>query len=160
VQWPPREVLLEIASIAEEHDLIVISDEIYDRLVYDFEHVCVPALEKDTRRRTVLLGGFSKDYAMTGWRIGYASRPGRHHQGHGAHPPVQRHVRADHCAGCRHRSVLKSGENTYVQEMVTEYDRRRRLHGDWTKSPRSLENLRAAGRVLCVPATYSLRHGR
>jgi aminotransferase len=70
-----REVLLEIARIAEEHDLILISDEIYDRLVYDFQHVCVPAFSEETRRRTVLLGGFSKDYAMTGWRIGYAAGP-------------------------------------------------------------------------------------
>ena len=68
-------MLLEIARIAEEHDLILISDEIYDRLVYDFEHVCVPAFGEETRRRTVLLGGFSKDYAMTGWRIGYAAGP-------------------------------------------------------------------------------------
>jgi aminotransferase len=70
-----REVLLEIARIAEEHDLILISDEIYDRLVYNFQHVCVPGFSPDTQRRTVLLGGFSKDYAMTGWRIGYAAGP-------------------------------------------------------------------------------------
>ena len=62
-------------SLAEEHDLIVISDEIYDRLVYDFEHVCFPALPGACKKRTILLGGFSKDYAMTGWRIGYACGP-------------------------------------------------------------------------------------
>ena len=71
-----REVLTEIAQIAEENDLILISDEIYDRLVYDgFQHVCVPALGEAIQQRTVLLGGFSKDYAMTGWRIGYAAGP-------------------------------------------------------------------------------------
>jgi aminotransferase len=70
-----REVLLEIAKIAEEHDLLVVSDEIYDRLVYDFQHVCFPALSEELKNRTVLLGGFSKDYAMTGWRIGYACGP-------------------------------------------------------------------------------------
>ena len=69
-----RERLLEIARLAEEHDLIVISDEIYDRLVYGVEHVCFAALP-GMRERTILLGGFSKDYAMTGWRIGFAAAP-------------------------------------------------------------------------------------
>lgn len=73
-----RENLLEIAELVLKHDLLVISDEIYDRLVYgeSFEkgHTCVPSIE-DLRERTVLLGGFSKNYAMTGWRIGYACAP-------------------------------------------------------------------------------------
>ncbi len=67
-----RECMLELARIAEEHDLIVISDEIYDRLVYGVEHVCFSALP-GMQKRTILVGGFSKDYAMTGWRIGYAA---------------------------------------------------------------------------------------
>ncbi|MEK7310489.1 MAG: aminotransferase class I/II-fold pyridoxal phosphate-dependent enzyme, partial [Chloroflexota bacterium] len=66
--------LMEIASLAEKRDLLVISDEIYDRLVYGIEHVCFAALPK-MRERTITLGGFSKDYAMTGWRIGYAGGP-------------------------------------------------------------------------------------
>ena len=65
-----RENALEIAKIAEEFDLLVISDEIYDRLVYGTEHICFPALPQ-MKERTILLGGFSKDYAMTGWRVGY-----------------------------------------------------------------------------------------
>src|SRR5512135_303822 len=52
-----RAVLLEIAKIAEEHNLLVVSDEIYDRLVYDFEHVCFPSLGEGLKNRTVLLGG-------------------------------------------------------------------------------------------------------
>ena len=60
-----RENALEIARIAEEKDLLVISDEIYDRLVYGAEHLCFPALP-GAKSRTILLGGFSKDYAMTG----------------------------------------------------------------------------------------------
>jgi aminotransferase len=65
-----HETALEIARIAEERDLLVISDEIYDRLVYGARHVCFPALPA-MKERTVLLGGFSKDYSMTGWRVGY-----------------------------------------------------------------------------------------
>jgi len=120
-----REVMLKIAKIAEEHDLLVVSDEIYDRLVYDFEHVCFPALDESLKQRTILLGGFSKDYAMTGWRIGYACGPSDLIQG-----LVRIHqysiMSAPTTAQDAALEALKSGE-PYVQEMVTEYDRRRRL---------------------------------
>ncbi|MGC8855426.1 MAG: pyridoxal phosphate-dependent aminotransferase [Anaerolineae bacterium] len=120
-----REVLLEIANLAEEHNLLLISDEIYDRLVYDFEHVCVPSLGESIQRRTILLGGFSKDYAMTGWRIGYVCGPRDLIQG-----LVRVHqytiMSAPTTAQDAAIEALKSGE-PYVQEMVKEYDRRRRL---------------------------------
>ncbi len=67
--------MLEIARIAEEHDLIVISDEIYDRLVYAGHHHIMFAALPGMAERTIHLGGMSKDYAMTGWRIGYAAGP-------------------------------------------------------------------------------------
>jgi len=73
-----REVLEEIAEVVVKHDLLVLSDEIYDRLVYgdalEQGHTCLPSIPA-LRDRTVLLGGFSKGYAMTGWRIGYACAP-------------------------------------------------------------------------------------
>ena len=120
-----REVMLEIAKIAEEHDLLVVSDEIYDRLVYDFEHVCFPALDESLKQRTILLGGFSKDYAMTGWRIGYACGPADIIQG-----LVRIHqytiMSAPTTAQDAALVALQSGE-PHVQEMVAEYDRRRRL---------------------------------
>jgi len=123
-----RQVLLEVAKIAEEHNLLIISDEIYDRLVYQHEHVCVPALDESIRRRTILLGGFSKDYAMTGWRIGYACAPAeiikgmtRIHQ----YTIMSAPTTAQDAA----LEALTTGEK-YVQEMVSEYDRRRRLMVD------------------------------
>ncbi|MCB0253208.1 MAG: aminotransferase class I/II-fold pyridoxal phosphate-dependent enzyme [Anaerolineae bacterium] len=70
-----RQRLQEIAAVAEKHDLIVLSDEIYDRLVYgSHQHVCFASLP-GMRERTIHLSGMSKDYAMTGWRIGYACGP-------------------------------------------------------------------------------------
>ncbi len=121
----PREIMLEIGKIAEQYNLIVVSDEIYDRLVYDFDHVCFPALDESLRRRTILLGGFSKAYAMTGWRIGYACGPEDIIQG-----MVRIHqytiMSAPTTAQDAAIEALKSGE-PHVQEMVTEYDRRRRL---------------------------------
>jgi aminotransferase len=73
-----RSTMEAIADLVEAHDLMVLSDEIYDQLVYgqarEDGHVCVPAVG-NLRERTVLLGGFSKNYAMTGWRIGYVCAP-------------------------------------------------------------------------------------
>ena len=124
----PREVMLEIGKIAEQYNLIVVSDEIYDRLVYDFEHVCFPALDESLRERTVLLGGFSKAYAMTGWRIGYACAPKDILQG-----MLRVHqytiMSAPTTAQDAATEALKTGE-PHVMEMVTEYNRRRRLMVD------------------------------
>jgi aminotransferase len=120
-----RERLLEIAKIAEQNDLVIISDEIYDRLVYDFEHVCVPSLGESIKRRTILLGGFSKSHAMTGWRIGYAAGPADLIKG-----MVRIHqytiMSAPTTAQDAALEALKSGE-PHVQEMLAEYNRRRRL---------------------------------
>jgi aminotransferase len=69
-----RERLLEIAAVAEKYDLVVISDEIYERLVYDVSHICFASLP-GMYDRTILLSGMSKSFAMTGWRIGYATAP-------------------------------------------------------------------------------------
>jgi aminotransferase len=119
-----RERLLEIARMAEEHDLIVISDEIYDQLVYGFDHVCFPTLP-GMRERSILLGGFSKDYAMTGWRIGYAAAPRHIMSG-----MMRIHQYSVMCSSTVAQKAayeaLVSGE-PYVRQMVAEYDRRRRL---------------------------------
>jgi aminotransferase len=120
-----RAVMLEIAKIAEDNNLLIISDEIYDRLVYDFKHVCFPAMDESLQRRTILLGGFSKDYAMTGWRIGYACGPAELIKG-----LVRIHqytiMSAPTTAQDAALEALMSGD-PFVAEMVTEYDRRRRL---------------------------------
>jgi Aspartate/tyrosine/aromatic aminotransferase len=120
-----REVLEQVAKIAIEHDLIIVSDEIYDRLVYNFEHVCVPGLGEEIKKRTVLLGGLSKAYAMTGWRIGYACGPADIIKG-----MVRIHqytiMSAPTMAQDAGLEALTNGEK-YVQEMVSEYNRRRKL---------------------------------
>jgi len=66
-----HEYMAEIAAVAARHDLIVISDEIYDRLMYAGQHTTFSSLP-GMRDRTIIIGGFSKDYAMTGWRLGFA----------------------------------------------------------------------------------------
>ncbi len=119
-----REKLEAIGKIAEKHDIVVISDEIYDRLVYGHEHVCFPALP-GMQDRTILLGGFSKDYAMTGWRIGFAAGPASlinglvriHQYSVMSAPTISQYAALE---------ALKVGE-PYVQDMLSEYDRRRKL---------------------------------
>jgi len=71
-----REDLERIAAVAIEHDLVVLADEIYGRIVYDGEHVSIASLP-GMAERTIVLDGFSKTYAMTGWRLGYAILPER-----------------------------------------------------------------------------------
>jgi aminotransferase len=120
-----RDRLLEIARIAEKYDLIVVSDEIYDRLVYaGHRHVCFPALP-GMHQRSILVGGFSKDYAMTGWRIGYACGPAdimkgliRVHQ----YTIMSAPTTAQDAA-----IIALRDRDEAVEEMVEEYDRRRRL---------------------------------
>jgi aminotransferase len=120
--------LTAIAAVADAHDLLVYTDEIYDRLVYgEHEHTAFSSLP-GMRERTVLLGGFSKSYAMTGWRIGYVAAPAElmngiakvHQYGIMCAPTVAQHAAIE---------ALRTGE-PHVQEMRAEYDRRRRYMTD------------------------------
>jgi aminotransferase len=119
-----RQELDEIADIARRRDLIVVSDEIYERLVYGTEHTCFASLP-DMAERTIHLSGFSKSYAMTGWRIGYAcSRPEiieammKVHQYTMMCAPIQGQMAAI--------EALRSGDRA-VEETREEYNRRRHL---------------------------------
>ena len=69
-----RKKLIEIAELAREYNLTIISDEIYGKLVYGVDYTCFASLP-DMKEHTILLSGFSKAFAMTGWRVGYAAAP-------------------------------------------------------------------------------------
>jgi len=117
----------EIGRIAEKHDLIVISDEIYDRLVYaDHEHVMFASLP-GMAERTVHLGGMSKDYAMTGWRIGYALGPA---DLLGAMRKIHQYLIMSAPTVGQEAALAAFTDPTtedYVLEMIASYDSRRRL---------------------------------
>ncbi len=119
-----RENALEIARIAVENDLLIISDEIYDRLVYGAEHICFPALP-DVKERTILLGGFSKDYAMTGWRVGYICA---NRELLAAFSKIHQYVvmSAPTISQYAALAALEIGE-PFVLEMQAEYNRRRQF---------------------------------
>ena len=117
-----QDKLADIAEVARNHHLLLISDEIYARLIYGVEHTCLAALP-GMKETTILLGGFSKSYAMTGWRIGYAaarreiiSAMTKIHQYTIMSAPTMGQVAAI--------EALKSGEDSVI-EMAEEYNRRR-----------------------------------
>jgi len=113
-----------ITQLVEKHDLLVVSDEIYARLVYGVQHICFPSLP-GMKKRTILVSGFSKSHAMTGWRIGYVAAD-RHfiqaltkiHQYTMLSAPTMAQMAAI--------EALRNGEND-VEKMVQEYNRRRRF---------------------------------
>ena len=121
----PEATLRAIAGIAERHDLLVVSDEIYDRLVYGEHHHLAFSSMPAARERTILLGGFSKAYAMTGWRVGWACAPRELIEG-----LVKIHqygiMSAPTTAQDAALAAL-SGAERDVQRMVAEYDRRRQM---------------------------------
>jgi aminotransferase len=119
-----REELMAIAKVVKKHDLVVISDEIYDHLTYEGKHTCFASLPA-MKSRTVLLNGFSKAYAMTGWRLGYAcgdseiiSHMTKIHQYTMLCAPVTAQMAAI--------EALQNGTDEMLK-MVAEYDRRRKL---------------------------------
>ncbi|MBO4241258.1 aminotransferase class I/II-fold pyridoxal phosphate-dependent enzyme [Pseudonocardia alni] len=120
----PPEVLRELVALAERHDLYLLSDEIYDRLTYTGAHTCLGAVP-GARERTVVLGGFSKAQAMTGWRVGWLAAP---------EPIAELCLRvhqytmlcAPHISQIAAVEALTSAEGD-VAEMVADYDRRRRV---------------------------------
>lgn len=119
-----RESLQAIVDIAVKHDLYIISDEIYDMLVYGSEHTCIPSLD-GACERTIYLNGFSKAFAMTGWRIGYVA----------ANREVLEAMMKIHqyilmCAPITAQmaaiEALKNGESD-MRDMVRQYDLRRQF---------------------------------
>jgi aminotransferase len=120
----PRETAEAIAAVADKHNLFVISDEIYDRLVYGADHVCFSSLPH-MRERTILLGGFSKAYAMTGWRLAYTCARNELTE---AMMKVHQYVMMSAPTPAQFAAVaaLNNGEED-VRGMVAEYDRRRRM---------------------------------
>ncbi len=119
-----REELVKIAEVAQRHGLVVISDEVYERLVYGVEHTCFASLP-GMKERTILLGGFSKAYAMTGWRLGYAAATEEVIEA-----MMKIHQYTIMCAPTMAQmaaiNALRDGE-AQVKEMVAEYDQRRRV---------------------------------
>ncbi len=118
------EHLMQVAEVAEKHDLVVISDEIYERLVYGLRHINFATLP-NMFERTIVLSGMSKSYAMTGWRIGYVTAPRTFTE---AMYKIHQYLimSAPTMGQAAALEAIRCGEGD-VEEMRQEYDRRRRL---------------------------------
>jgi aminotransferase len=136
-----------IAALAAEHDLIVYADEIYDRLVYGTEHHSILSVP-DMKERTIYLAGFSKSYAMTGWRVGYACAPAEI-----VEQMMKIHQYTVMCVPTAAQyaalEALKTGEPE-VQRMVGEYDKRRKYM--WKRfNDMGLHCFEPRGAFYCFP---------
>jgi aspartate aminotransferase len=121
-----RSSLEQIAEVAERHDLLIVSDEIYEKITYDgIRHVSIAALGPQVATRTVIVNGVSKAYAMTGWRIGYAAGP---KEIIAAMANIQSQSTSNPTSISQKAAVaaLRDGDG-FTQQMVTEFDRRRRF---------------------------------
>ena len=164
------ETLEKLADIAKRHDLIVVSDEIYEKLVYDgARHVSIAALP-GMKERTITLNGFSKCYSMTGWRLGYAAAPAEFIKA-----MVRVHAYINTCAPSFVQeagiTALEKAEPD-VQEMVKEYRRRRdyavsainAIDGLSCKTPGGafyiFVNIKSLGRTSAEMADYLLDHAK
>ena len=119
-----REHMLQVAEIAEKYDLVVISDEIYERLVYGIEHINFASLP-NMYERSIILSGMSKSYAMTGWRIGYVTAPAPFTQ---AMYKIHQYLimSAPTMGQVASMQAILHGEDD-VELMRQDYDKRRRL---------------------------------
>ncbi|MBT1280163.1 aminotransferase class I/II-fold pyridoxal phosphate-dependent enzyme [Thermoanaerobacter sp. CM-CNRG TB177] len=120
----PKEAMEKIAEVVKKHDLIVVTDEIYSELIYSgFEHVSFASL-KDMWERTVTINGFSKSYAMTGWRLGYIAAP-EYFVKHMT--KVHQYSVTAAATMCQYAGIeaIKNGDED-ILKMREEYDRRRK----------------------------------
>ena len=121
-----EEILREIGELAVEGDFYIISDEIYEKLIYDgLRHVSIAALDERFKERTILINGVSKSYSMTGWRIGYAAGP---EEVISAMSRIQSHSTSNPTS-ISQAAALEAlrGPQEEVERMRAEFERRREL---------------------------------
>lgn len=120
-----REALAAIAEIALKNDVYIISDEIYEKLVYDgFEHTSIASLGNDIKQNTVTVNGLSKSHAMTGWRIGFAAGP---KEIISAMTKIQGQSTSNPTSIAQKAAVeALNGPQGFIADMVSEFDKRRK----------------------------------
>jgi len=119
-----RKQLEEIAEVVKKYDFLVISDEIYEKLLYDnFEFISFASLSEEMKKRTILVNGVSKTYSMTGWRIGYTVGPEEIIQAMGK---IQSHS-TSHASSISQQATIESlnGTHEYLKLMQQEFHKRR-----------------------------------
>jgi aspartate aminotransferase len=157
-----RATLEDIADIALRHDLVVISDEIYEKILYDgAKHISIATLSPEIAARTVVVNGVSKAYAMTGWRIGYAAGPKPLMT---AMADIQSQSTSNPTSISQKAAVAAlRGGDAFPRQMVVEFDRRRRLMVERLNKMPGVSCRMPAGAFYAFPNVASLfqrRHGQ
>ncbi|MEW8956226.1 pyridoxal phosphate-dependent aminotransferase [Clostridium sp.] len=119
-----KEELIEISEFAKEHDLIIISDEMYEKLIYgSSKHISIASLSEDAYNRSIVINGVSKSYAMTGWRIGYAAASEEIIK---LMSNIQSHTTSNPNSIAQYASVeALNGDHSKVDSMIIEFKNRR-----------------------------------
>ncbi len=139
-----KEELEALAIIAQRKGLFIITDEIYDKLLYDnFDYTSLPSLAETIKYRTVLINGVSKSYAMTGWRIGYACA---NREIIAAMSKIQSHNTSGACSVSQYASIeALSGPQDDVEEMRKEFEKRRNYFADALNNIKGISATRPEG---------------
>ena len=121
-----KEQLTELAELACKHDFYIISDEVYEKLIYEGKkHFCVASISEEVKDRTVVINGVSKAYSMTGWRVGYAAGNAALIKGMTS---LQGHTTSNTCSIAQYAALEAiSGPQDSVESMRVEFDKRRKF---------------------------------
>lgn len=139
-----KDELKFIAEFAKKHDLIIISDEIYEKLIYDnIEHVSIASLSQDTYERTIVINGLSKSYAMTGWRMGYAASSEEITK---LMSNIQSHTTSNPTSISQYAAVeALRGDQSTIKEMILEFKNRRNFMVERINNINNLSCMKPSG---------------
>ncbi len=149
-----RKELEEIAEVVEKHNLFVVTDDIYEHLIYDEnKFTCFAAVNGKMKERTVVVNGFSKTYAMTGWRIGWAAGPEEIIK---AMNKIQSHSTSN-ASSISQAAALEAlnGPQDYVPMMQKEFEKRRNIFHDLITSIDGVTCVKPKGAFYVFPNVYS-----
>lgn len=158
-----KDDLMVIAEFCKKNNLIIISDEIYEKLIYeDNEHISIASLSEDAYKRTVVINGVSKSYAMTGWRIGYAAGDKTIIK---LMSSVQSHTTSNPNSIAQYAALeALTGSQEDLKMMVEQFEKRKNYMIDRIESIKSLSCIKAKGAfyiMLNISNVYGKKnHGK
>ncbi|WP_330397340.1 pyridoxal phosphate-dependent aminotransferase [Maledivibacter halophilus] len=150
-----EETLRELGQLAVKHDFYIISDEIYEKLVYDgCKHISIASFSSEIKEKTIVVNGFSKAYAMTGWRLGYGAGPAEVIKGMTS---LQGHMTTSANSISQMAAVeALEGPKESIDYMRTQYDKRRKYLLDRLNKMKDIRCSQARGAFYLMPNISSL----
>lgn len=157
-----KEDLIKLGELAVKYDFCIIADEIYEKLVYDGkEHYSIASYSEEMRQRTVIINGFSKAYAMTGWRLGYAAGPSYIIKGINS---IQGHMTSNTCSIAQYAGIeALKGPQQELQDMILAFDERRKYTVSRLQTMDGIQCQTPTGAFYVMPnisAFFGKKHGK